>query len=135
MKYSLREANYGQTPSTIQVEDIGITELRRFIRPVAMMYPGDKIVTSDGNEYIVGKELDSKSWETVNKGLDAPGTIKFSASKDIFATDNPNITVIREYDTFGEYEKITLMDKSGKSEEKPREHENDFKKKKKIKKK
>lgn len=104
----LYEANYGKIPSTIKVKDFEIT-FKRVCQPINCMYPGDTIVTDNGESFTVGKIIDSDEKKTVNKDATARGTRAFSESDDVFETDVPNVFVKRSYDSFMETEKITLV--------------------------
>ena len=112
----LYEANYGKTPSTIKVKDFEIA-FKRICQPINCMYPGDTIVTDNGESFTVGKLIDSNEKETVNKGVTARGTRVFTESDELFETDAPDVFVKRSYDSFMETELITLIDKSGSHDE------------------
>ena len=112
----LYEANYGKTPSTIKVRDFGIS-FKRICQPINCMYPGDTIVTDNGESFTVGKIIDSDEKETINKDATARGTRAVTESDELFETDVPNVFVKRSYDSFMETEKITLIDKSGEHDE------------------
>lgn len=112
----LYEANYGKTSSTIKVKDFEIA-FKRICQPINCMYPGDTIVTDNGESFIVGKIIDSNEKETVNKSVTARGTRVFTESDELFETDSPDVFVKRSYDSFMETETITLIDKSGSHDE------------------
>lgn len=112
----LYEANYGKTPSTIKVKDFEIA-FKRICQPINCMYPGDTVVTDNGESFTVGKMIDSNEKETANKGVTARGTRVFTESDELFETDAPDVFIKRSYDSFMETETITLIDKSGSHDE------------------
>lgn len=66
---------------------------------------GDIVVTSDGDEFMVGRKIKSKFEKTMDNGA---RQMIFGKDKERFATDDPTAFVETEYDTFLETEKISL---------------------------
>lgn len=66
---------------------------------------GDIVVTSDGDEFMVGRKIKSKFEKTMDNGA---RQMIFGKDKERFATDDPTAFIETEYDTFLETEKISL---------------------------
>lgn len=99
----LRESNYGEKQSIIRVKDVN-KPLKRIVKPIDMMYSNDKIIMSNGMEFIV----EDRIYKT-EKNSEEHGKI-FTISNEVFETDDPSIAVRRIYDSFTETETIILID-------------------------
>lgn len=66
---------------------------------------GDIVVTSDGDEFMVGKKIKSAFKKTMDNGARQR---VFGNDVSYFETDDPTVFVKTEYDTFLESEVISL---------------------------